>query len=184
MPDRPRETASERAERLYGGLGADLYRYAVMLLADPASAEDAIQQVFAALLRHSGDLQNDAHYMRRAVRNECYSMLRGGVRRKEEPGRPLLDALASEGVNHAERLALEDAIRELPAEQREVAHLHGSRGSRDQRTWRRGRSGETRRQDPGRVNSSEVAVRLKADTTRYGVESSFSTTRRLAASSS
>jgi len=124
MPDRPRDTASERAERLYGELGADLYRYAVMLVADPASAEDAIQQVFAALLRHSGDLQNEAHYMRRAVRNECYSMLRSRVRRKEEPERPLLEPVASEGVNQAERIALESAIRQLPPEQREVVHLH------------------------------------------------------------
>jgi len=82
MPDRPRETASERAERLYGELGADLYRYAVMLVADPASAEDAIQQVFALLLRHSGSIENETHYLRRAVRNECYSMLRGRVRQR------------------------------------------------------------------------------------------------------
>ena len=124
MPDRPRETASERAERLYGELGADLYRYAVMLVADPASAEDAIQQVFALLLRHSGSIENETHYLRRAVRNECYSMLRGRVRRKEEPSRPLLEPVASEGVSQAERLALEGAIRQLPPEQREVVHLH------------------------------------------------------------
>ena len=124
MPDRPRETASERAERLYGELGSDFYRYAVMLLADPASAEDAIQQVFAALLRHRGSIEHEAHYLRRAVRNECYSMLRGRVRRKEQTGRPLLEAVAPDGVNQAERLALEDAIRGLSAEQREVIHLH------------------------------------------------------------
>src|SRR5688572_15978198 len=124
MPDRPRETASARAERLYGELGADLYRYAVMLLADAGAAEDAIQQVFAALLRHKGSIDNETHYLRRAVRNECYSMLRGRVRRREEPGRPLLEPAASEAVKHAERLALEGAIRQLPAEQREVVHLH------------------------------------------------------------
>jgi RNA polymerase sigma-70 factor, ECF subfamily len=124
MPDRPRDTASERAERLYGQLGADLYRYAAMLLADADAAADAIQQVFAALLRHQGSIDNETHYLRRAVRNECYSMLRGRVRRKEEPERPLLELVASEGVNHAERLALESAIRQLPPEQREVVHLH------------------------------------------------------------
>ena len=124
MPDRPRETASERAGRLYDELGAGLYRYAVMLLADAGAAEDAIQQVFAALLRHRGSIENETHYMRRAVRNECYSMLRGRVRRKEEPGRPLIEPVVLEGVNQAERLALEEAIRGLPPAQREVIHLH------------------------------------------------------------
>ena len=124
MADRPRETANARAARLYDELAAGLYRYAVMLVADTAAAEDAIQQVFAALLRHKGSIDNETHYLRRAVRNECYSMLRGRVRRKEEPGRPLLEAVGFEGVDPAERLALEDAIRGLPAEQREVIHLH------------------------------------------------------------
>ena len=109
---------------MYGELGADLYRYAAMLLADADAAADAIQQVFAALLRHQGSIDNETHYLRRAVRNECYSMLRGRVRRKEDPGRPLLEPVASEGVNQTDRLALEDAIRGLPAEQREVIHLH------------------------------------------------------------
>jgi RNA polymerase sigma-70 factor, ECF subfamily len=124
MADRPRDTASARAGRLYDELGAGLYRYAVMLLTDAAAAEDATQQVFAALLRHSGPIENEAHYLRRAVRNECYSMLRGRVRRREEPNRPLLEPIVPESVNHAERLALEEAIRGLPAEQREVIHLH------------------------------------------------------------
>jgi DNA-directed RNA polymerase specialized sigma24 family protein len=38
---------------LFDAHGAALYRYAVMLLADPSAAEDALQQVFAALLRPS-----------------------------------------------------------------------------------------------------------------------------------
>ena len=128
MADRPRETARARAGRLYDELGAGLYRYAVMLLADAATADDAIQQVFAALLRHTGPIDNEAHYLRRAVRNECYSMLRSRVRRKEDPVRPLLEPVASEGVTQAERLALEGAIRQLPPEQREVIHLHAFEG--------------------------------------------------------
>jgi RNA polymerase sigma-70 factor (ECF subfamily) len=125
MADRPRETASARAGRLYDEFGSGLYRYAVMLLADAGAAEDALQQVFAALLRHSGTIDNEAHYLRRAVRNECYSMLRRRVRRGGEAlDRPLLEPAAAEGMTHAERLALEAAIRELPPEQREVVHLH------------------------------------------------------------
>ena len=124
MVDRRRETANARAGRLYDQLGAGLYRYAVMLLADAVAAEDAIQQVFAALLRNTGRIDNEAHYLRRAVRNECYSTLRRRVRRSEEPRRPMLEAVAPGVVDHAERLALEGAIRQLPPEQREVVHLH------------------------------------------------------------
>jgi RNA polymerase sigma-70 factor (ECF subfamily) len=96
-----------------------------MLLADAGAAEDAIQQVFAALLRNTGAIDNEAHYLRRAVRNECYSMLRGRTRHAQETlTRPLLEPVAIEGVDHAERMALEGAIRKLPPEQREVVHLH------------------------------------------------------------
>ena len=125
MVNRPREAASARAGRLYDEFAAGLYRYAVMLLADAGAAEDAIQQVFAALLRNTAAIDNEAHYLRRAVRNECYSMLRGRIRRAAETLlRPLLEPAAAAGVDHAERMALEGAIRQLPPEQREVVHLH------------------------------------------------------------
>ncbi len=125
MRNPPRETAHARAERLYDELGDGLYRYAVMLLADATAAEDAIQQVFAALVRHGGAIENEPHYLRRAVRNECYSLLRGRVRRAEEKlDRPLLESVSGENARHEERIALERALRDLPPEQREVVHLH------------------------------------------------------------
>jgi RNA polymerase sigma-70 factor (ECF subfamily) len=124
MVNRPGEGASARAGRLYDEFAADLYRYAVMLLADASAAEDALQQVFASLLRNAAAIDNEAHYLRRAVRNECYSMLRGRVRHRNDASRPMLEAVARERVDHAERLALESAIRQLPPEQREVVHLH------------------------------------------------------------
>jgi DNA-directed RNA polymerase specialized sigma24 family protein len=43
--------------RLYEIHGPALYRYAVMLLADPVAAEDTIQQVFASLLRQRGRIR-------------------------------------------------------------------------------------------------------------------------------
>ena len=126
MLNRPRESASARAGRLYDEFGPGLYRYAVMLLADASTAEDAIQQVFAALLRNSAVIDNEAHYLRRAVRNECYSMLRERARgAKDTLTRPLLEPAATTGgVDHAERMALDGAIRQLPPEQREVVHMH------------------------------------------------------------
>lgn len=122
MSDRPRDEAAALVSRLYDTHGASLYRYAVLLLADAAAAEDVIQQVFAAILRRPPSLHEEAHYLRRAVRNECYSHLRGRQRRAEV-GLPLLEPIA-EGANEEERLALEAAIRQLPPEQREVVHLH------------------------------------------------------------
>jgi DNA-directed RNA polymerase specialized sigma24 family protein len=86
-PGRPTELAG----RLYDYYGASLYRYALMLLADRAAAEDAVHQVFAslvALLARDGTvLDNAEHYLRRAVRNECYSVLRRATR---DPGGVLL----------------------------------------------------------------------------------------------
>src|SRR5918993_3978410 len=100
---RGRETRAELVGRLYDEHGTSLFRYALMLLADHASAEDAVQQVFAAVLRQSGGLDNPAHYLRRAVRNECYSTLR---RRITQPvrARPLLEPIAPEAVSTDERI--------------------------------------------------------------------------------
>jgi RNA polymerase sigma-70 factor, ECF subfamily len=142
MPERPIDGAqggplegpAARTGRLYDLHGPSLYRYAVMLLANASDAEDVIQQVFAALLKQSAietTIASDADYLRRAVRNECYSLLR---RRRH---RPLIawsddrESLAPGFLEPAcadarpeERLALERALRTLPADQREVVHLH------------------------------------------------------------
>lgn len=117
--------------RLYDRYGASLYRYALMILADAPQAEDAIQQVFAALLRGAAALRDEERYLRRAVRNECYSALRRRAADRaplpdsgQDAGRrPLLEPRPY-GRPPEERLALESAIRQLPPEQREVIHLH------------------------------------------------------------
>jgi RNA polymerase sigma-70 factor (ECF subfamily) len=124
MSDRPRDEARALVGRLYDSYGASLYRYASILLADPAAAEDAVHQVFAAILRQPPGLENEAHYLRRAVRNECYSHLRRRQRDGEVVGsRSLLEPVVS-GVGEEERISLERAIRDLSPEQREVIHLH------------------------------------------------------------
>jgi RNA polymerase sigma-70 factor (ECF subfamily) len=123
---RPGRHIGEVAGRLYDEHGASLYRYALMLLLDHAAAEDAVQHVFATVL--AGGLRAtrapDAHYLRRAVRNQCFSMLRRTRVRAESDGRPLLESLPGVDVDPAERLAVERALAELPPEQREVVHLH------------------------------------------------------------
>jgi RNA polymerase sigma-70 factor (ECF subfamily) len=132
---RPPDDPTAMAGRLYAEYGASLYRYAVMLLADTAAAEDAVHQVFAAVLNGGVvGIQQDAHYLRRAVRNECYSMLRRRVLDGERRNRlqsdlpahahHFLEARAATNAAPEERIALQDAMRALPAEQREVLHLH------------------------------------------------------------
>ena len=113
---------------LYDRYGPSLYRFALMLLADPAAAEDAVQQVFTSVLRADAcaRLEADEPYLRRAIRNECFSMLRRRAIRDPihvEPG-ALLEQIASVDSKPEERLALERGIRLLTPEQREVVHLH------------------------------------------------------------
>ncbi len=107
--------------RLYDQYGASLYRYALMLLADSAAAEDAIQQVFARLVARPRAIDEGEHYLRRAVRNECYSALRSRVR--QSAGVPLLEPAAPH-TSPEERMSLDAAIGDLTIDQREVIHLH------------------------------------------------------------
>lgn len=124
MSDRPRDDARALVGRLYDAYGASLFRYAVMLLADSAAAEDAVQQVFAAILRRPPHMDQEAHYLRRAVRNECYSQLRRRQADASDAAARRLIEPATAGVSEDDRIALERAIRELSHEQREVVHLH------------------------------------------------------------
>ena len=114
--------------RAYDRHGAGLYRYALMLLGDTASAADAVQQVFLTLVcsgRGAASVDDEGRYLRRAVRNECFSALR---RRRREPvvvvdPRPLIEPIDSESADPELRAAIDEALRALPCEQREVVHL-------------------------------------------------------------
>lgn len=108
---------------LYDLHGARLYRYANVLLADAAAAEDAVQEAFCQLARagrRDPGLVSVA-YLTTIVRNECFSALR---RRRRQPAATtrLLEPRAP-GSNEEERLLLESALRVLPLEQREVIYL-------------------------------------------------------------
>ena len=118
-----RPSDDEWIGQIYDRYGAALYRYAVMVLADTAGAADVVQTVFVSLLRRRGRPDFDERYLRRAVRNECFSVLR---RRRRDPlasAAPMLERVDPHDERTDERLALEQALRELPPEQREVVHL-------------------------------------------------------------
>jgi DNA-directed RNA polymerase specialized sigma24 family protein len=71
----PRAGQPLGSKRSYDRHAAGLYRYAAMVLADPAAAADVVQQVFFAMWRTSGatSIVDTERYLRRAVRNECFS---------------------------------------------------------------------------------------------------------------
>lgn len=70
MSDRSPDDARALVGRLSDTYGASLYRYAALLLADATAAEDVVQQVFTSILRQGRRLDEEARYLRRAVRDE------------------------------------------------------------------------------------------------------------------
>jgi RNA polymerase sigma-70 factor (ECF subfamily) len=120
----PDDSPTDWIGPLYDRHADSLYRYAVMILADSAGARDAVHQVFLGIARKpSGHIRAEERYLRRAVRNECYSALRRRRREGDTGCTPLLEAVVATDEKLEERLAVEGAIRTLPAEQREVLHL-------------------------------------------------------------
>lgn len=126
----PAETTAGPREQLaaaYDQHAAELYRYALLILADSSAAQDAVQQAFAKLAAMGdriGRIGRLAGYLRRAVRNESYRLLRRRGRRAEQDLDPaLLQAPEGQPIRDGERQALERALRALPARQREVVHM-------------------------------------------------------------
>jgi len=123
-----REDAAEDRRRFLAGVyresGAQLYRYALMILAHRGDAEDVLQQVFAAALGKAPrrEIADPAAYFRTAVRNAAYSLLR--QRRTARAAEELILEPVAGGCSPLEQAALEQALKALPPEQREVVHLH------------------------------------------------------------
>ncbi len=117
-------------ETAYEDYAPDLYRYAVMILADPGKAEDVIQQVFMKTLKATPQLRRLPSlylYLRTAVRNECFSLLSRQKRSLESiqdpSSRPLLEKVDKGTPEIEDNGKIEAAIRSLPPDQREVIHL-------------------------------------------------------------
>jgi RNA polymerase sigma-70 factor, ECF subfamily len=128
----PDEPAPESIEAAYDRLAQPLYRYALMILVSPTDAEDVVQRVFLAVMAQAARLDSidtmDG-YLRRAVRNECYSLLRSPVRRNTQlTDGHLLEPIDPAADDIVERLALERALMTLSPEQREVVQLKAFEG--------------------------------------------------------
>jgi RNA polymerase sigma-70 factor (ECF subfamily) len=110
---------------LYKAHADRLYRYALMILADPSAAEDVLHQVFTKLLKMNHQtlqINSCENYLTTAVRNECYRTLQDR-RREVVRTAPLLEPAAPTQNNEEEREAVEKVLRSLPPDQREVVHL-------------------------------------------------------------
>jgi RNA polymerase sigma-70 factor, ECF subfamily len=128
LPD-PRQLLADAYDRH----GSSLFRYALLITARHALAEDAVQQAFAKLVgmgRRIAELAAQEHYLRRAVRNECYRLLQaprlaGGSEEQAALLKPVAPAVGVDGAmeSQEQRRLIEAALRELPAEQREIVHL-------------------------------------------------------------
>ena len=118
-----RKITREEVERLYDAHCGALLAYACSFTADRAQAEDLLHQVFARLLR--GDVNApDAPvaYLYSAVRNAALNTRRNGARETQlEIASPLF---VHRGGDRDAALALQGALQELPAEQREVVIMH------------------------------------------------------------
>ena len=120
-----RDVSSDRLADLYDRFAGTLFRHAAMILADRTAAADVVHNVFLKLAkaRSSSDIESLA-YLRRAVRNECYTVMRSRRRDIVVAVDPeLLESIEGANDRPAERFALEQALQQLPAEQREVVHL-------------------------------------------------------------
>jgi len=118
---------NETIAALYTAHGARLYRYAVVLLADRSAAEDAVHDTFVQLaraLRRTPDAQVSFGYLAVTLRNTCYSALRRRARGRARAwdDEALIEPAAPD-ASEEERMLLDDALKGLPAEQREVVYL-------------------------------------------------------------
>ena len=123
-PDSPREQLAA----VYDQYAAGLYRYGLMILADTAAAEDAVQQAFLKLAARGERISEIASrngYLRTAVRNECYRILR---RRNRDSNVNLeltriIEPVDREALDKEQQREIEQVLRSLPVNQREVVHM-------------------------------------------------------------
>jgi RNA polymerase sigma-70 factor (ECF subfamily) len=117
--------------RCYSELAPKLLLFARQWVTSMADAEDVVQTAFVKFWRRQPDAQPE-HYplLYSAVRSTALDLLRGDHRRVQREANPAVDVLREDkaffdgGVEQNETAALiEQAMQELPVEQREVLVL-------------------------------------------------------------
>jgi RNA polymerase sigma-70 factor (ECF subfamily) len=123
--------AAARTEQLFRAHGRVVRGLCIALLRDRAEAEDAAQQVFLSAYKailNGSEPREPAAWLATIARNECWARARARMR---EP-LPVADVEATAGAQHdplaeairrADLVALWDAIRGLPRQQRDAIVL-------------------------------------------------------------
>jgi len=113
---------TESVKKLYEKHGAALAAYACCCGLDFASAEDVVQQVFLKLLQgKAAAAQAPLAYIYRSVRNASLNHRRDHQRETEVPrSKPWFTHATAD---RATVLSLQNALRELPEEQRDAVFL-------------------------------------------------------------
>lgn len=122
------EPAPLTLEDLYRTHRMRLVRLAILLVDEPATAEDVVQEAFAGLHRHWSGLRDEAAalgYLRTAVVNGSRSVLRRRrtARGYVPPHNPNARSAESLAMLTAEHQAVVTALGRLPRRQREVLVL-------------------------------------------------------------
>lgn len=117
-----RKLQEGEAQSLYDQHGPALLLYARSLLGRKAAAEDALQQVFMKLLEQNSIPEEPRPYLFRAVHNAALNLIRG--ERRETGLAEIEPWFEAPSKDHEASAALQTAITEIAAEQREVLVLH------------------------------------------------------------
>jgi RNA polymerase sigma-70 factor (sigma-E family) len=129
---RPPSTPDPRAPRTLADLYQDhrvrMVRLAILLVDDPLTAEDVVQEAFAGVHRHWSSLRDEAAavaYLRTAVVNGSRSVLRRRRTARDYVPPHQVNARSAESLAmlSAEHQAVVDALATLPPRQREVLVL-------------------------------------------------------------
>jgi RNA polymerase sigma-70 factor (sigma-E family) len=124
----PSEPAPTTLEDLYHTHRMRLVRLAILLVDEPATAEDVVQEAFTGLYRNWGtlrDAQAAVGYLRTAVVNGSRSVLRRRKTAREYSPPHAVNARSAESLAmlSSEHQAVVAALGRLPARQREVLVL-------------------------------------------------------------
>jgi RNA polymerase sigma-70 factor, ECF subfamily len=112
--------SAEDVRQLYNRHGAALFLYARGFVADSGAAEDLVHGVFLNLLRTRPKVREaPAAYLYRAVKNAALNLQRNRARERPLPEQEVWFTHQG-GGDRETGLALQSALAELPAEQREA----------------------------------------------------------------
>jgi RNA polymerase sigma factor (sigma-70 family) len=116
---------------LYRRFGRLAYGLALRILRDDALAQDAVQEAFLGVWRDAGrftaERAKPSTWLLTLVHRRAVDLVRREQRRRTEPLQPETEQAGAEAADEAElatqRQTIRDALRQLPAEQREAIEL-------------------------------------------------------------